>query len=369
MFLNIPIENLCVTPETPFREVIERVEQGTKQIALVVNSQRRLLGTITDGDVRRAVLRGVQEDTPACDVMAAEYIAGPVGVGPVAVLQLMQAHAVRHVPLVDPGGVLADLVWITDLLQQEMPEFQAVIMAGGFGRRLRPLTEDLPKPLLPVGDKPILELIIEQLRSAGTRQVHVSTHYKGHKIVEYFGDGSQFGVDINYVTEEHPLGTAGALSLLDAPQQPLLVMNGDILTQLDFRAMHAFHQDHNALLTVAVKEYVVEVPYGVMETEDVQVRRLTEKPKLTFFINAGVYLLSPEAVQSVPPGQFYNMTDLIEDLIAAGETVVSFPVKEYWLDIGKHVDYQQAQADIQEERWTQWFGKASEYSSPVRAAS
>lgn len=377
MFLDIPLEILCVQPETPFREVIETVERGAKQIALVVDEDRCLLGTVTDGDVRRAVLRGVKPETPARSIMAESFTAGRTGMSAQEVLALMREKSVRHVPLVDESGVLMDLVWITDLLQQDMPDFQALIMAGGFGRRLRPLTEELPKPLLPVGDKPIMELIIEQLRNAGTQQVHVSTHYKGDKIVNHFGDGSKFGVHINYLNEEHPLGTAGALSLLEPTDRPLLVMNGDILTQVDFRAMLAFHEDHDAVLTVAVKEYVVEVPYGVLETDDVRVRKLAEKPTLRFFINAGIYLLSPEAHKAVPSGRFYNMTDLIEDLIAAGQTVVSFPIQEYWLDIGKHVDYQQAQIDIQNEVWakngsqTRWNGngRPSTSLSPEQEAS
>ncbi len=369
MYLNVPLHQLCVAPHTTFRNVVETVEHGTKQIALVVNESMHLLGTITDGDVRRAVLQGVNNETPASAIMATHFIAGTGSMSAVAILDLMRKQSVRHVPLLNKAGQLIDLVWITDLLHQDIPEFQALIMAGGMGTRLRPLTDDIPKPMLPVGNKPIMELIIEQLRHAGTRQFHVSTHYKGHKIVEHFGDGSRYGVHIDYISEEHPLGTAGALSLMDRLNQPILVMNGDILTQLDFRAMHAFHEDHKALLTVAVKEYTVEVPYGVLQTEDVHVRSLAEKPTLRFFINAGVYLVSPEAQAMVPAGRPYNMTDLIEDLIAAGKPVVSFPVQEYWLDIGKHVDYQQAQHDVLEAKWAQLFGTADASWSQVPLVS
>jgi len=224
-------------------------------------------------------------------------------------------------------------------------------MAGGLGTRLRPLTEDLPKPMLLVGGKPLIERVIEQLWLAGIRRVNLTTHYKPEKIIEHFGDGSTFGIELNYVNEEHPLGTGGALGLMPMPSQPLLVINGDILTQVNFRAMHAFHQEQKADLTVAVRRYEIQVPYGVIECEGARVRRLQEKPQVGFLVNAGIYLLEPSVYQFIPQNTSFNMTDLIQWLLDAGRTVVSFPVHEYWLDIGQPADYAQAQSDVANGRF------------------
>jgi NDP-sugar pyrophosphorylase family protein len=200
--------------------------------------------------------------------------------------------------------------------------------------------------MLPVGDQPLLELIIEQLRQAGIRRVNLTTHYKGEIIARHFGDGRDFGVEIRYVKEDQPLGTAGALSLLDESDQPLLVVNGDILTRVDFRAMLDFHREHQAHMTVAVRQYEFRVPYGVIKTDGVAITGISEKPLARYFINAGIYLLNPKVCRFIPNGQSYDMTDLISRLVAAGRRVVGFPVREYWLDIGQVEDYQRALADV-----------------------
>jgi len=222
-----------------------------------------------------------------------------------------------------------------------------VIMAGGFGQRLRPLTEKLPKPMLPVGEKPVMELIIDQLRNAGIQKVNVTTHFKPDKIRDYFGDGRAFGVDLTYVSEESPLGTAGALSLIGEKNEPLLVINGDILTQVDFRTMLAFHREHGAEITVGVRQYDLQVPYGVIESDGTTVTGLHEKPMLNFFVNAGIYFLEPSVHELIPQGEHFDMTELINALLAKGRPVASFPIVEYWLDIGQHADYAKAQEDIQ----------------------
>ena len=200
--------------------------------------------------------------------------------------------------------------------------------------------------MLPVGDRPLMQRIVEQLRQAGIRRVNISTHYLPEKIIEHFGDGRDFGVTLNYVTEDRPLGTAGALSLMEMPNEPLLVINGDILTRVDFRAMLAYHREHEADLTVGVRQYDLRVPYGVVECEGPRVRQLREKPQISFLVNAGIYLLEPSVHCYIPNGQCFDMTDLIEKLLAEGQMVVSFPIVEYWLDVGQHEDYEKAQEDI-----------------------
>jgi NDP-sugar pyrophosphorylase family protein len=223
-------------------------------------------------------------------------------------------------------------------------------MAGGFGTRLRPLTEGTPKPLLPIGEKPLLHLILDQLREAGVRKVRVTTHYRGDQISQYVGNGEAFGLDVVCVPEDRPLGTAGSLGFIEPTDEPLLVINGDILTRLDFRHFVAFHQDHEAAMTVAVRRYEFQVPYGVVEAQGVRVVGISEKPMVGFFVNAGIYLLDRSILALVTRGERCDMPDLIKRAFAKGLNVVTFPVHEYWLDVGQLEDYQTACEDVRSGR-------------------
>lgn len=339
------------------REAMKTLDSGGLGIVLVVDDQRRLLGTITDGDVRRALLAGKSLDVTALEFVEQKHnpvyprpVSAHVGSDRSALLRLMQERTIQHLPLFDDAGRLAALVTLNDLIPDQPRPLRAVIMAGGFGSRLRPLTEDLPKPMLPVGGRPLLERTVARLRDAGVRHVSMSTFFKAEKVVAHFKDGSEFGIALDYVSEDRPLGTAGALTRMQPPTEPLLVINGDILTSVDFRAMHEFHREHDAVLTVAVRKYDFSVPFGVIECDGVNVRSLVEKPTYSSFVNAGIYLLEPLAFdyipKDIPEGDRFNMTDLICRLLEAHHTVVSFPIHEYWLDIGQHSDYVQAQADV-----------------------
>jgi dTDP-glucose pyrophosphorylase len=342
--------SLCVAPEGTIREALDHIDTNRKGIVLVVDDRRRLLGTLTDGDLRRAILAGCGLDTPASAVLqrkaAAAPVTAPIDADHATLLASLREHTIRQLPLLDAEGCVAGLVMLDDLLPEEVLPLQAVIMAGGFGKRLHPLTESMPKPMLHVGDKPVMELIVNQLREAGIRTVNVTTHFEPDKIKDHFGDGSGFGVAMNYVAEDSPLGTAGALSLMDDKAEPLLVINGDILTEVDFRALLAFHREHGADLTVGVRQYDFQVPYGVIESDGVEVTGVHEKPVLNFFVNAGIYLLEPSVHAHIPQGERFDMTDLIKRLLAEGRPVASFPIVEYWLDIGQHADYQRAQEDV-----------------------
>ncbi len=347
------LTNLLVPPEAALRDVIASIDRNGNGIALVVDEHLRLIGTITDGDVRRAVLGGVDLDAnlqvllkqPGSGVPRMPTTA-PAGTSEVELLKMMRESTLRHIPLVDEGGHVVDIALLSDLVLADEVPLRAVVMAGGFGTRLLPLTAEIPKPMLPVGGRPLLELIVNQLKSAGIRRIDVATHYMGEAIADHFGDGQAFGVDIQYVREDHPLGTAGALSLVQESDEPLLVINGDILTGLDFRTMLQFHREHDADMTVAVREYNFRVPYGVVELDGVFIRQLAEKPVIRHFINAGIYLLSPEVHRSLAPGKPCDMTDLIARLIGEGGRAVSFPLREYWLDIGAMEDYERALADM-----------------------
>lgn len=354
------LENLFVSLDDPIRKAISCLDRDRRGIALVIDAQRRLIGTITDGDVRRAMLAELDPSQTIAAMLGSKArlrndlpITARVGSSPERLIQLMRDRGIRQVPLLDDEDRVVGLVTLDELLPKADLALQAVVMAGGLGTRLRPLTEDMPKPMLPVGGKPLMEHIIERLQEAGVRRVNVTTHYKSEKIVEHFGDGSAFGVKLNYVNEKQPLGTGGALGLMAVPDEPFLVINGDILTQVNFRAMLAFHQEHRAEMTVAVRRYELEVPYGVIECSGAEVRRLKEKPQVGFLVNAGVYLLQPSVYEHIPPDRPFNMTDLIQWLLNAGKRVISFPILEYWLDIGQHTTYAQAQADIEKRQVVQ----------------
>jgi dTDP-glucose pyrophosphorylase/CBS domain-containing protein len=331
---------------------------GRVSIALVVDDHERLINTLSDGDIRRGIMAGLKLTDSVAKLLQVKArtphplpVTAPTGTDDETLLEIMQARAVRQIPLITPQGRASDIVTLGDLIPEVPHALQAVVMAGGEGRRLRPLTEATPKPMLPVGGRPLMELIIDQLRDVGVRKLSIATHYQAQKIIDHFGNGKGFGVDIEYTREEAPLGTGGALGLMTPPSDPVLVINGDILTDIDFRAMYAFHQEHGAQMTVAVRRYEVPVPYGVVECDGVRVMGLREKPELNFFVNAGIYLLEPSVYRHIAPNKHLNMTDLIDVLVDRGEPVVSFPVREYWLDIGQHADYERAQLDASNGKW------------------
>jgi dTDP-glucose pyrophosphorylase/CBS domain-containing protein len=351
------VSKLCIAADSLIRQAATCIESNDAKIALVVDENLRLIDTITDGDVRRAMLSGLDLDSTVnvlrdrkADSPHKQPLTAPFNTDPVVLLRLMQESGLGQVPLLDEEQQVVGLVTLRDLLPHEVLPPQAVVMAGGYGTRLRPLTDERPKPMLPVGGRPLLELVIEQLRDAGIRQVNLTTHYKRELISEHFGDGQDFGVEIRYVEENQPLGTAGALSMLDQSDEPLLVINGDILTQVDFVAMLDFHREHHADMTVAVRQLEFRVPYGVVETVGAELSGITEKPVLKHFINAGIYLIDQKVRQYVPNSQACDMPDFINRLIAEKCRVVSFPIHEYWLDIGRIEDYKRALADFESRK-------------------
>lgn len=358
----VDIRTLFLRSDASVGDAIASIDRsGRISIALIVDTEQRLVNTLSDGDIRRGFMAGLSLTNSVSELLAIKAntphpfpVTAPESSTAETLLEMMRARAVRQIPLLTSAGIASHIVTLGDLLPEEPRALQAVVMAGGFGTRLRPLTQEMPKPMLPVGGRPLMELIIDQLRETGVSKINISTHFQAEKIVDHFGDGTGFGVDISYVNEESPLGTGGALSLMERPTDPVLVINGDILTDIDFRAMHAFHQEHDAMMTVAVRRYEVEVPYGVIDCDGPNIRGLREKPQIGFFVNAGIYLLEPAAYQYIPSKQHFNMTDLIEKLMVEKQTVISFPVREYWLDIGQHADYERAQSDalMGKLRWT-----------------
>ncbi len=335
-----------VRPDDTLRRVIEVIDAAELQIALVTDERRRLLGTITDGDVRRGLLQGLSLEAKAREVMNASPTTAPAGTPPSATEALMHRRSLRHIPVLDADGVVVALALPrTDSSQGRLPN-QVVLMAGGLGTRLGALTEHTPKPLLMVGAKPILETILESFVSQGFYRFHIAVNYRADMIEAYFGDGSRWGVEIDYLRETKRLGTVGALSLLDAPpSETFFVMNGDVLTKINFRYMLEFHEKHGQSATMAVREYDLQVPFGVVDLEGHTIKGLIEKPVQRYFVNAGVYALSPHCCGLIPCDDYFDMTSLFQALIAQRQLAASFPIYEYWLDVGRTSDFRQAHLD------------------------
>lgn len=336
---------LLIKPETTLTEAIKVLDEGGERIALVVDGLNRLIGTVTDGDIRRALIKHLSLDTPVEQMMCNTPKMATNDWSKERVLSTMEKYQLLQLPIVDKQQRVIGLNTLHDILRKRHRENPVFLMAGGFGSRLYPLTQDCPKPLLKVGNKPILEIILERLINAGFHRFYISTHYKHHMIEQYFSDGSRWGVSIEYIYEESPLGTGGALGLLPHEQikLPLLMMNADLLTNLSFESLLSFHQSHPSIATMCVRKYEHCVPYGVVQSHGHQIVSLIEKPIHQFFINAGIYLLAPELVHTVKPGFCIDMPTLLEQQIAVGKTVNMFPIHEYWLDIGRMEDFQLAQ--------------------------
>lgn len=336
-------QKTLVSPEQSIRQVLKVIDTAELQIALVVDDQRRLLGLITDGDVRRGLLRGLSLESSAREVMTRNPTVASSDMRPSAIEALMREKQLRHIPLVDAGGVLLNLYLLDEATRRERLENTVVLMAGGLGQRLSELTKDVPKPLLRLGDKPILEIILESFLAQGFYRFQISVNYKADMIQEYFGDGSRWGASISYLHEPTRMGTAGSLSLLqEKPKEPFFVMNGDLLTKVNFKQMLEFHISQAQLATMAVREYDVQIPFGVIELEGQNIINIVEKPVKRYFVNAGVYILSPQCLPLIPKDQFFDMPSLFLKLIQSGFGTASFPVHEYWLDIGRMSDFQRA---------------------------
>lgn len=348
------IRKTLVRADDTIEKAVGIIQDSGVGIALVVDSRRHLEGTITDGDIRRAILNRLPFTAKIIRILEnrptnySKPITAAVGTSHTELLSIMEDKIIRHIPLLDGQGEVVELALLSELIEEEhhLP-LAAVIMAGGEGQRLRPLTNETPKPMLLLNDRPILERTIEQLKKSAITDICISTNYKSEVISDYFGDGKSFGVGIKYLKEDQPLGTAGALSLNPSSPKTTLVINGDILTQLDFRLMHEFHRTHQAVMTVGVRKYDIDIPYGVVEADDVAIVKLIEKPSHAFIVNAGIYLIEPLAYQYIPQGRRFDMTDLVNALIQAKHRVISFPIQEYWLDVGRHDDYQKAKTDVQ----------------------
>jgi dTDP-glucose pyrophosphorylase len=332
-------------------EAIRIIDESSKQICLVTDPGGRLLGTVTDGDIRRAILRSHTLDLPVDRIMNRSPITGRPDDDRAALLAKMAAHRVHQLPIVGADGRVLGLAVVDEMMKEERRlDNWVVLMAGGLGMRLRPLTEDTPKPLLKVGNRPLLEIALEELVRQGFCRFYVSVNYLGSKIMEALGDGRRWGVEIRYLEELSRMGTAGALSLIpEPPTKPVMVMNGDLLTKLSLTSLLDYHIQHGAAATIAVRDYEFQVPYGVVRVDSQRIVSIDEKPRQHFFVNAGIYVLDPEIIASIPKDSVSDMPDIINGLIRNGMSTAAFPIREYWLDIGRMNDYDQANRDIGQE--------------------
>lgn len=342
-------QNTLIGPASSVRAAVEVIDAASLQIALVVDESRRLIGTVTDGDVRRGILSGVSLDNPVTRIMNENPTTAREQDDRAIVLGLMRRRLLHQIPVLDATWRVVGLEVLDDLLTPKQRTNPVILMAGGLGSRLRPLTDDYPKPLLHVGQKPILETILEGFVKCGFRRFHIAVNYMAEMIEHHFGDGSRWGVEISYIRESERLGTAGALALLpERPKEPVFVMNADLLTQLNFVQLLEFHLAHKAIATMCVREYEMQVPYGVIETHAHRILDIREKPMERFLVNAGVYVLEPRTLDLVPTGQLFDMPELFRRIIAEHEETAVFPIREYWVDIGKMDDYERANGQFNE---------------------
>ena len=345
-------ENIQILPSSTIREAVSLLEGVKTGIVLVVNEERKLLGTITDGDVRRALINLTPLDANVKTIMSENPVVASRRDDSETIRELMRENSLLQIPIIDEGNRIVGIEILEPLSEKRrVLENPVVLMAGGYGKRLRPLTVNTPKPLLRVGSKPIAELILQQLSETGFKQFFFSVHYQAEKLKRYFGNGEKWDVNIRYLDEEQPLGTAGSLGLLpdNLPDTPILVMNSDLLTRVNFRELLRYHEEQGGVATICARDYEFEVPYGVVEIENTTLIDITEKPRHRFFVNAGIYVLNQSVVQKIRNQGNIDMTDVLLGESKASNNVVVFPVHEYWLDIGRVDEFERAQDEVERE--------------------
>jgi len=342
------LERTFVKASDSLRTVLERLEGNPFHICIVVDEDKKIQGTVTDGDCRRGFLKGLTFENLASDVMNRGFIIVDTSFSLDQIRTLIKTNGVQQIPIVDEKRCVIDIVTAAALEEKAKKSTTAgLILAGGKGTRLRPLTDLLPKPMLPINGKPIIEILIERMVASGVNDIFISINYLGEKIQQYFGNGERWNCQLHYLKEESELGTAGPLTLLNGRVQgTLLVANGDLVTSVDFAAMLALHKENSYDLTIGVCAHGIEVPYGVVDVSETgRVVHIKEKPTQTFMVNAGIYVLEPSLIALVPRGKPYPMTDLIQEVISKDMPIGAFPIFERWIDVGLPNQYFNAQSE------------------------
>jgi len=341
-------EKALISPHDTIKTALEAISESSIQVAVIVDEKKRLIGVATDGDIRRAILEGKSLDHKIGEVMNTSPKTISNGLKKNQAINLMREYRLFQIPVLDEERIVVDVLLLDDLIKPANKPNTVVIMAGGLGKRLRPLTEKCPKPMLEVGGKPILETIIMQFKKFGFQKFYLSVNYLSDIIINYFGDGSDFGCSIKYLHENEEMGTAGALSLIKDPlEDPFFVINGDLLTKVNFDQFLEFHYEKAAVATMGVRDYDFQIPYGVVNVKGHIFLGVEEKPIERFFVNAGIYLLNPSVLGVIEPERPLSMIELFELLSEKGENSVVFPIREFWMDIGRPSDYKKANKDYE----------------------
>ena len=341
------VEKHTIDQSRSVRDALIKLDQlASDAILFVVDSHNRLLGSLTDGDLRRGFIKGLGFDHKLLDFIQPSPKFISENEYSLEKIENFRANNFKVIPILDNNQVIIDI--LNFRTRSTLIPVDAVLMAGGEGKRLRPLTEKTPKPLLKVGEKPIIEYNIERLRKVGIKNINLSINYLGDQLVDYFGDGSDRGLNIRYAREDKPLGTIGSILLVESfDHDDILVMNSDLLTNIDYSDFFKMFKASEADMAVAATSYHVDVPYAVLEVNETNtVKSLKEKPRYTYYSNAGIYLLKRELLKMIPEDQFFDITDLMDRVIEMNLKLVTYPINGYWLDIGKHEDFRKAQEDI-----------------------
>jgi dTDP-glucose pyrophosphorylase len=341
---------ILISPDTTILNTIQIIDKEGSRAALVVNEKKHLLGIVTDGDIRRCILKKIDLDSPIHTIMHSKPSVAFLGETREKMLAQLQTASLFHLPVLNDDYCVVGFETLDSLLTAKQVDNLVVVMAGGMGKRLLPLTIDTPKPMLKIGDKAVLEILVENFIKNGFHNFCFAVNYKAEMIKEFFGNGERWGINIHYLEENQRLGTAGALGLMtDIPEQPFFVINADVVTTVDFQNLLQYHHQMNAEATMCIREQEHTMLYGVVERDETNfLRNIIEKPVRQFFVNAGIYILTPAVLKLLESDTFCDMPDLLMRCLEKEYKVATFPIKEYWLDIGQHQDLQRAHADYEE---------------------
>jgi dTDP-glucose pyrophosphorylase/predicted transcriptional regulator len=339
--------DISIKKDTKIIEALNIIDKSSKQICLVIDQNNKLIGTVNDGDIRRGLLKNISIQDSVDKVFYQSPKVGYINDSKETILNLMKVNRIHQLPIVDSHNIVQGIEILDDIIIGDTRSNEVFLMAGGLGKRLRPLTENTPKPMLKVGGRPILQTIVEEFVNQGFKNIRMCVGYKSDVIENFFGDGSSFGANIRYIHEKKRLGTAGALSLIEENlDKPFFVMNGDLVTKVNFKHLLNFHNSNNAVASMCLRKYDFQVPYGVVKINKESIVKIEEKPVHNFFVNAGIYMLNPECLNLIPKNKYYDITSLFDDLINANKNVISFPLREYWLDIGISEEYKRANIEF-----------------------
>lgn len=344
-------KRIAIPPHTSVIDAMKTIDSAGTQFVMVMDESEILLGVVTDGDIRRGILKNIALTSPVTEIMNTKPRTLSSDVSKVDAVAFLQTNHITHVPLVNSKGKVKGVVSIDERTSMSGNPSTVVLMVGGLGSRLGQLTSNCPKPMLQIGGKPVLEIIVNNLKEHGFVDFIFCVNYKADMIIEHFGDGTSLGVKIRYVHESKRMGTAGALTLLpEEISSPLLVMNGDIVTKVNFSGLMDFHREHKAAATMAVRKYDFQIPFGVVKTVEGKITEIEEKPSHSFLVSAGIYVVNKECMKFLPNGEYFDMPHFFEAMIKSGDVTQAFPIHEYWLDIGREDDLLKAQQEYVGER-------------------